>query len=185
MAAQKVADWWPSKRDVKGDEIQVLVRLGQVEAGRKFAVLRPMLRVVFCNQTKLYVSFPPKRSESAPLTLLAHFAKPSIAHACVLPNSPYASLSRRPRHARGPSCTSLHLPLPETNDIPRPPVALEVTRGDKIKDILDRLMQADGRPSGVEGLQDKVVLWRVDMSWEEMLNCERFGGLRTGDMPWP
>jgi hypothetical protein len=77
------------------------------------------------------------------------------------------------------------LPLPETNDIPRPPVALEVTRGEKIKDILDRLMQADGRPSGVDKLEDKVVLWRVDMSWEEMLNCERFGGLRTGDMPWP
>ena len=46
-------------------------------------------------------------------------------------------------------------------------------------------MQADGRPSGVDKLEDKVVLWRVDMSWEEMLNCERFGGLRTGDMPWP
>lgn len=60
-----------------------------------------------------------------------------------------------------------------------------MTRGEKIKDILDRLMQADGRPSGVDKLEDKVVLWRVDMSWEEMLNCERFGGLRTGDMPWP
>jgi hypothetical protein len=36
--AQKVADWWPSKRDVKVDEIQVLVRLGQVEANRKYLV---------------------------------------------------------------------------------------------------------------------------------------------------
>jgi hypothetical protein len=54
-----------------------------------------------------------------------------------------------------------------------------------VEDVLDDLVRADGRPGGVERLREKMVLWRVDMSWKEMLNCERFGGLRTGDMPWP
>lgn len=123
-------------------------------------------------------------TDSQPLTLLAHFARPSNSGPSSHP-SPPPSFSHRPRHTRGPSTSSLYSPSPDKDDTPYPPVAIDIRRDATVGDILDDLVRADGRPGGVQRLKEKVVLWRVDMSWKEMLNCERFGGLRTGDMPWP
>lgn len=154
-----VNDWWPHPREVKEDEIQVLVRLGEAE------------------------------EDLPPLTLLVHFARPaSSSSGTTSRRSPSPSPvlpHQRPRHTRGPSTSSLYSPTLEQEEIPHPPIALDVRRDARVEDVLDDLVRADGRPGGVERLREKMILWRVDMSWKEMLNCERFGGLRTGDMPWP
>lgn len=51
-----------------------------------------------------------------------------------------------------------------------------------IGELKAAILEADGRP--VDKL-DKVVLWKVEMSEQEMVVIEERGGLKGGQMPWP
>jgi hypothetical protein len=48
--------------------------------------------------------------------------------------------------------------------------------------LKSKALQADGR---VMGSLERIKLWRVEMSEEEMVVIEERGGLRGGQMPWP
>lgn len=116
---------------------------------------------------------------ASPMTLLAHFAKPAPP-----PN---------PRSLRSPASSSSSFPSPSSTPrspalssfnggAPYPPVAFECPRDASISELKELALQADNRPVGA---LNKLTMWRVDMTWREMLDCEAFGGLTTGDMPWP
>lgn len=103
-------------------------------------------------------------SSLRPLTLLAHFAiATELAHFA-------------------PASPSLHS-TPNRNRIPRRlPTPVDILPSSTIAELKAALLIADGR--SVEKL-DKIVLWRVEMSEEEMIVIEERGGLKSGQMPWP
>jgi hypothetical protein len=48
--------------------------------------------------------------------------------------------------------------------------------------LKSKALQADSRATGS---LERIKLWRVEMSEEEMVVIEERGGLRGGQMPWP
>lgn len=121
----------------------------------------------------------PQLDSSGPLTLLAYFGKPPTLGGR---SSSDGSTAARSTHG-SPSFASLHFPRCQAA---RPPVALEVPRDATIDELKERVLAADGHTlDRASGALNKVVLWRVDMSWREMQDCEQYGGLSSGEMPWP
>ena len=53
-----------------------------------------------------------------------------------------------------------------------------------MRDLKAAILRADGRTVMEEHLE-RVVLWRVEMSEEEMIVIGERGGLKNGRMPWP
>jgi hypothetical protein len=108
-------------------------------------------------------------SSARPLTLLAHFAAPtdSQSHG----SSPSVSSSSRYVSGSPPSRPNRRAPTP-----------VDILPSSTIGQLKEALLRADGR--AVDKL-DKVILWRVEMSEEEMVVIEQRGGLKSGQMPWP
>ncbi|EIW69928.1 hypothetical protein TREMEDRAFT_61700 [Tremella mesenterica DSM 1558] len=104
------------------------------------------------------VRIMPGSSADIPLTILAHFAS-----------------SDSPRQR-----TSTPTPKPTR----RPPTCLTVSSKSTINELKRCVLLADGRPALPE-LAEQIILWRVDMSEEEMIVIEDRGGLKDGQMPWP
>lgn len=124
---------------------------------------------------------------ASPMTLLAHFAKPASPPNPRSLRSPASSSSTAFPSPSGSASATPRSPALSTfngasRDPPYPPVAFECPRTASIAELKEIVLRADNRPVGA---LNKLVLWRVDMSWREMLDCEAFGGLTSGDMPWP
>lgn len=68
------------------------------------------------------------------------------------------------------------------DDAPCPPLALEILRDATVSELKEAILKADGRPVG---LLEKVKLWKVDMTWKEIIQCETMGDGQNGSMPWP
>jgi hypothetical protein len=86
------------------------------------------------------------------------------------------------RTKRGFYPSSNQSPDPSANTNARPPLVFELARNSTVHQLKTFVLQAQGKDTTQV---DKVTIWRVDMSWEEMLSCEAYGGLRDGGMPWP
>lgn len=110
---------------------------------------------------------PPTAGDSPPpLTLQVYFANQQ-AYQAVQPISPVSgdfegSLSEK--------------------EAPYPPLAIEVSRHATITELKEAIMTADGRPVG---LLDKIKLWKVRLTWKEIMDCEALGEGKQGSMPWP
>jgi len=63
-----------------------------------------------------------------------------------------------------------------------PPTIVDVLPGTSVGALKSAILAADSR--SVEQ-SDSLVLWRVEMSEDEMIVIEERGGLRNGQMPWP
>lgn len=63
-----------------------------------------------------------------------------------------------------------------------PPTVVDILPSASVNELKAAVLRADGRLA--EQL-DKVVLWRVEMSEEELVVIEERGGLKGGRMPWP
>ena len=98
-------------------------------------------------------------TDCIPLTCLALFAPPDP-----------------PRSAR-PSSSGAQVKVPR-----RLPVVVDIASTRTVKQLKAAVLEADGRPA--ECL-DSVVVWRVEMSEEEMLIIAERGGLKGGKMPFP
>ncbi|KAL7422828.1 hypothetical protein Q5752_002124 [Cryptotrichosporon argae] len=128
-------------------------------------------------------SFAPSSAPAPPLTLVAHVALPALERTRANPNP---------------------APVPRTHRAA--PLVVDVDAASTVDDLKRALLRADGRAAGpataaataaatatatatapVAGAArlDRVVLWRVEMSADEMLVIEDRGGLRRGKMPWP
>lgn len=97
-------------------------------------------------------------SGDIPLTFVSHFA----------PLEPFSSLSRFNAAAKSQSS----------------PTVVTVDRRQTVRDLKLAILRADGREVKEE-LLERVVLWRVEMSEEEMIVIGERGGLKNGRMPWP
>lgn len=102
---------------------------------------------------------------SIPLSLLAHFAPV---------DSQSLSRSSRPSTASSPSTA--------TKPARRAPAVLDISPSASVDDLKRQILAIEGRT--VSRLE-KVVLWKVDMSENEMIVIEERGGLKSGQMPWP
>lgn len=110
---------------------------------------------------------PPTAGDSLPpLTLQVYFANQQ-AHPAVQPVSPVSG--------------DFGGSLPE-KEAPYPPLAVEVSRDATITELKEEIMKADGRPVG---LLDKIKLWKVSLTWKEIMDCEALGEGKQGSMPWP
>jgi hypothetical protein len=67
-------------------------------------------------------------------------------------------------------------------DAPNPPLAVEIPRDATINDLKEAVLKADGRPVG---LLEKIKLWKVDLTWKQIMECEAAGDGKEGSMPWP
>lgn len=72
--------------------------------------------------------------------------------------------------------------FPAEKEAPYPPLAIEVSRDATITDLKEAIMTADGRPVG---LLDKIKLWKVSLTWKEIMDCEALVDGKDGSMPWP
>jgi hypothetical protein len=97
------------------------------------------------------------------MTLLAYFSKdPSV------------------RTSYSPRASPI---LGQSNDTSnQPPLAFDIPRAITIDHLKEFMLRSGGKHVTEV---DKVTIWRVDMSWPEMLSCEGFGGLKDAGMPWP
>jgi hypothetical protein len=93
-----------------------------------------------------------------PITFVTHFA----------PNEPYSSSSRLGM-------------APKTSPAP---TVVTIDRKQSISALKRAILRADDREVK-EDLVERVVLWRVEMSEEEMIVIGERGGLKNGRMPWP
>lgn len=66
----------------------------------------------------------------------------------------------------------------------RAPAVVCVSPSQTVRELKAAVLRADGR-SVRDDLLDHVILWRVDMSQEEMIVIGERGGLKNGRMPWP
>ena len=62
------------------------------------------------------------------------------------------------------------------------PTVVDVLPGTSVGALKSAILAADSR--SVEE-SDSLVLWRVEMSADEMIVIEERGGLKNGQMPWP
>jgi hypothetical protein len=67
-------------------------------------------------------------------------------------------------------------------DAPNPPLAIEVSCEATVSDLKEAVLKADGRPVG---LLEKIKLWKVDLTWKEIMECDAAGDGKEGSMPWP
>lgn len=51
-----------------------------------------------------------------------------------------------------------------------------------MNDLKEAVLKADGRPVG---LLEKIKLWKVDLTWKQIMECEAAGDGKEGSMPWP
>ncbi len=86
------------------------------------------------------------------------------------------------RRAYQPSSSQSPDPASAADTNARPPLVFEFARHSTVDELKSFLLQVEGKDSS---RVDSVAIWRVDLSWEEMLRCEAFGGLKDGSMPWP
>lgn len=98
-----------------------------------------------------------------PLSILMHFAP---------------SESRRSSSAPS-QCKTQRAPLP-----------LSISQDATVAQLKCAILQADGRQpydesGSLKSEAAKVVLWKVEMSKEEMVVIGERGGLKRGRMPWP
>jgi len=63
-----------------------------------------------------------------------------------------------------------------------PPTVVDVLPGTSVGALKSAILAADSR--SVEE-SDSLVLWRVEMTEDEMIVIEERGGLKNGQMPWP
>ena len=96
----------------------------------------------------------------APLTFVSHFA-------------PCPVEQQYPRQFGAPAKT-----------VQRLPAVVCVSPTQTVRELKAAILRADGRQVKEE-LLDHVVLWRVEMSEEEMIVIGERGGLKNGRMPWP
>jgi len=64
----------------------------------------------------------------------------------------------------------------------KPPIVVDVLPGTSVGSMKSAILAADLR--SVEE-SDSLVLWRVEMTEDEMIVIEERGGLKNGQMPWP
>lgn len=64
---------------------------------------------------------------------------------------------------------------------PAPPV-VDILPTASIAELKKAILRVDHRE---DEESEKMVLWRVEMSPEEMVVIEERGGLKNGQMPWP
>lgn len=64
----------------------------------------------------------------------------------------------------------------------RLPTVVDIATSSSVSQLKAAVLMADGRAA--DSL-DSVVLWRVEMSEEEMIVIGERGGLKGGRMPWP
>ena len=154
-----VEDWWPEGIDNKDGVISVLIRLGEAEETGD--------SIASCNSGENANASQLAESESlAPLTLQVYFANQQPKQA-VQPVSPVSG-------DFGGSTAE--------KEAPYPPLAIEVSRDATVTELKEAIMTADGRPVG---LLDKIKLWKVSLTWKEIMECEALGGLDQSSMPWP
>lgn len=67
---------------------------------------------------------------------------------------------------------------------PAAPTVVTVDPQQSIRELKTAILRADRREVKTE-LLERVVLWRVEMSEEEMIVIGERGGLKNGRMPWP
>lgn len=104
---------------------------------------------------------PAASGSTIPLTLLAHFAPADGSRKSSTASSPALG---SPRAAR------------------RAPRVVTIAPTSSVDELKSAVLEADGRkPAKLE----KVVLWKVEMSENEMIVIEERGGLKCGQMPWP
>jgi hypothetical protein len=63
-----------------------------------------------------------------------------------------------------------------------PPTVVDILPGTSVGDLKSAILAADSR--SIEE-SDSLVLWRVEMTEDEMIVIEERGGLKNGQMPWP
>jgi hypothetical protein len=63
-----------------------------------------------------------------------------------------------------------------------PPTVIDVASSISVAELKSAILTADSR-STVDS--EQLILWRVEMSEEEMIVIEERGGLKNGKMPWP
>ncbi|KAJ9126961.1 hypothetical protein QFC24_001192 [Naganishia onofrii] len=103
----------------------------------------------------------------SPMTLMVHFANQDVKPGSSLPLAPAIN----------------HMgAFVVEDDAPCPPLALEISRDATVSELKEAILKADGRPVG---LLEKVKLWKVDMTWKEIIQCETMGDGQNGSMPWP
>jgi hypothetical protein len=71
-----------------------------------------------------------------------------------------------------------------SNSSHRAPTVVSISPERSVRDLKATILRADGRTVMEEHLE-RVVLWRVEMSEEEMIVIGERGGLKNGRMPWP
>ncbi|KAJ9098707.1 hypothetical protein QFC21_004355 [Naganishia friedmannii] len=108
-----------------------------------------------------------EEEDVSPLTLMVHFANQDVKPVLSLPLAPAIN----------------HMgAFVVEDDAPCPPLALEMSRDATVSELKEAILKADGRPVG---LLEKIKLWKVDMTWKEIVECELSGDGQNGSMPWP
>jgi len=64
----------------------------------------------------------------------------------------------------------------------QPPTVVDIAPNSSVASLKSAILKADSRP--VED-SENLVLWRVEMTEDEMIVIEERGGLKNGQMPWP
>jgi hypothetical protein len=64
----------------------------------------------------------------------------------------------------------------------QPPTVVDIAPGASVGSLKSAILSADAR--SIEE-SEQLVLWRVEMSEDEMIVIEERGGLKNGQMPWP
>ncbi len=105
-------------------------------------------------------------ADKIPLTLLAYMSKPLTDRA-----------EEPARHQIRTPISRHHGSFPS-----RPPLTFEMAWDSDVRQLKIAMLQAEHKQTAD---LHRISVWRVNMSWPEMLNCEAFGGLKDGSMPWP
>ena len=66
----------------------------------------------------------------------------------------------------------------------RSPAVVCISPTQTVRELKAAILRADQRVVEEE-LLDRVIIWRVEMSEEEMVVIGERGGLKNGRMPWP
>ncbi|KAJ9096111.1 hypothetical protein QFC19_007337 [Naganishia cerealis] len=109
----------------------------------------------------------PEEEDVSPLTLMVHFANQEAKRLSPVPVSPVVNQFGA---------------VVVEDEAPCPPLALEISRDATVSELKEAILKADGRPVG---LLEKIKVWKVDMSWKEIVECETMGDGQNGAMPWP
>jgi len=93
-----------------------------------------------------------------PITFAVHLAQPGAMSRANRPTTPGGRVVRQP------------------------PTVVDIAPGSSVASLKSAILKADSRP--IED-SDNLVLWRVEMTEDEMIVIEERGGLKNGQMPWP